>query len=265
LDIFGGQIRAMKILSTEAIILNSHDYGESDRLILLHTASCGKIRGIAKGARRSRKRFANTFEQCSLVELECRERNSFMWIEACKLVEPYLPMRADIEKWSLAALFSELILEMVPEGDPQPELFLLHKETLGRLEKDKDPKNVLLLALLRFLLQMGYMPPLDGCGICGRELKTASRWRWEVGSGKLVCGDHVSSGRSCVGLDLGTLALIDYSKKIPLDKIWRLRIREEIKMPLFKGLLDWMRLHTGREIRSLKVLCQILPSMDALR
>ncbi|MEN6437325.1 MAG: DNA repair protein RecO [Syntrophobacter sp.] len=255
----------MKVLSTEAIILNSHDYGETDRLILFHTATCGKIKGIAKGARRSKKRFANTFEQCSLVELECRERNSFMWIEACKLVEPYLPMRTDIEKWALAALFSELILEMVPEGDPQPELFLLHKETLGRLEKDKDPKNVLLLALLRFQLQMGYMPSMDGCGICRRGLKTASKWYWDVGTGRLVCGDHLPFNRSCVGLDLGTLALIDYSKTIPLDKIWRLRIREEVKMPLLKGLLDWMRHHTGREIRSLKVLCQILPSMGALK
>lgn len=255
----------MKMLSTEAIVLSSHDYGESDRLILFHTAICGKIKGIAKGARRSKKRFANTFEQCSLVELECRERHSFFWIEACKLVEPYLHMRTDLEKWSFAALFSELILEMVPEGDPQPELFQLHKETLGRLEKDKDPKNVLLLALLRFQLQMGYMPSMDGCCICRHDLKTASKWYWYPGTGRLVCRDHAASQGDFICLDLGTLALIDYSKRIPLDKIWRLRIREEVKMPLLKGLLDWMRLHTGREIRSLKVLCQILPSLGALK
>jgi DNA repair protein RecO (recombination protein O) len=253
----------MKLFGTEAIVLTSRDYGESDRLVAFHTADCGRIKGIAKGARRSRKRFANTFEPCSLVDLECRERNSLLWIEACSLVEPYLPMRADVERWAYSALFSEIILEMVPEGEPQPELFLLHKETLGRLEKDKDPQNVLLMALLRFQFHTGYMPALDECAVCRRRLETAAKWYWQAGPGRLVCPEHFSPGEGYTALDLGTLALIHYSRKIPLDRIWRLRMRQEVKLPLFRGLLGWIRHHTGKEIRSLGVIEQIVPSMAA--
>lgn len=249
----------MKIFATEAIVLTTRDHGESDRLVAFHTADHGRLRGIAKGARRSKKRFANTFEPCSLVELECRERNSFFWIEACRLVEPYLPMRTDIERWAYAALFSEVILAMVPEGEPQPEVFLLHKETLGRLEKDKDPQNVVLLALLRFHFLMGYMPALDGCMICGRELRSAPRWYWQTGRGMLVCPDHCSH-EDHTALDLGSLALIHHSRTIPLDKIWRLRLRQEVKMPLLRGLVGWVCQHTGREMQSLKVLEQVLPA-----
>jgi DNA repair protein RecO (recombination protein O) len=249
----------MKVFETEAIVLSTRDHGESDRLVAFHTAFCGRLRGIAKGARRSKKRFVNSFEPGSLVELECREKNSFYWIEACKLVDPYLPMRTDIEKWAYAALFSEIILEMVPEGESQPDIFFLHKETLGRLEKDKDPLNVVLLALLRFQLLMGYMPTLDGCVVCRRMLNTAPGWYWQASRGRLVCPDHFFPNENYIPLDQGTLALINYSRKIPLDKIWRLRMRQEIKMPLFIGVLDWIRCHTGREIRSLKVLQQILP------
>lgn len=248
----------MKIFTTEAIVLTTRDHGESDRLVTFHTADHGRLKGIAKGARRSKKRFVNTFEPCSLVELECRERNSFFWIEACKLVEPYLPMRTDIERWANAALLSEVILEMVPEGESQPEVFLLHKETLGRLEKDKDPQNVVLLALLRFHFLMGYMPELDCCMICGCGLKSARKWYWQAGSGRLVCSNHSCSHTSYTALDLGSLALIHHSRTIPLDKLWRLRIRQEAKMPLLRGLLGWIGQHTGREIRSLKVLEQIL-------
>jgi DNA repair protein RecO (recombination protein O) len=253
----------MKLFETEAIVLSTRDHGESDRLVAFHTAQCGRLRGIAKGARRSNKRFVNTFEPGNLVELECREKNSFYWIEACKLVDPYLPMRTDIEKWAYAALFSEIILEMVPEGESQPDIFLLHKETHGRLEKDRDPLNVVLLALLRFQLLMGYMPALDGCVVCRRGLKSAQGWYWQASRGRLVCPDHFSPNESYTPLDLGTLALINYSRRIPLEKIWRLRMRQEIKMVLFMGLLDWIRCHTGREIRSLKVLQQILPPEGA--
>ncbi len=254
---------SMKVFGTEAIVLTSRDYGESDRLVAFHTADCGKIRGIAKGARRSRKRFCNTFEPCSLVSLECRERNSLYWIEACSLVEPYLPMRADVERWAYSALLSEVVLEMVPDGEPQPELFRLHKETLDRLEKDRDPQNVLIMALLRFQFHTGYMPALDACTVCGRALKTAKKWYWHPGQGKLVCPEHFSPAAGYTAVDLGTLALIHYSRNIALDRIWRLRMRQDVKLPLFRGLLDWIRHHTGKEIRSLKVIEQLVPSMAA--
>lgn len=250
----------MKIFETDAIVLSSCDHGESDRLVSFHSAGFGRLRGIAKGARRSRKRFANVFEACSLVRLECRERNSYIWIEACKLVEPYLPMRTDIEKWSYAALFSEIVLAMVPEGEPHPAPFFLHKETLDRLERDNDPQHVLLLALLRFQLIMGYMPALDECEICRRALKTAPKWFWQPSLGKLVCPDHFLPDCGYIELDTGTLSLIHYMRKIPLEKTWRLKMRRDIRAPLLAGLLDWFRYHTRKEIKSIKVLEQLLPS-----
>ena len=151
---------------------------------------------------------------CSLVRLECRERNSYIWIEAWHLVEPYLPMRTDIEKWAYAALFSEIILEMVPEGEPHPGPFLLHKETLDRLEWDKDPQNVLLLALLRFQFLMGYMPEMDECAICRRETKDRQKWLWEP-KGKWSAKITFVRIPSYIALDMGTLALIHYLRKIP--------------------------------------------------
>ncbi|MCE5333616.1 MAG: DNA repair protein RecO [Desulfobacteraceae bacterium] len=250
----------MKTFETDAIVLTTRDHGESDRLIAFHSASRGKLRGIAKGARKSKKRFVNAFEPCSLVELTCKERNSWVWIETCKLVEPYIPMRADIEKWACAALFSEIVLEMVPEGEPQPELFLLHKETLNSLERDKDPQNVILMALLRFQSLMGYMPALEGCAICRRKLGEARKWYWQAGQGRLVCPDHFSPNERYTTLDPGSLALIHYSRSIALEKIWRLRVNQAMKMPLLRGLVDWFRCQTGKEVKSMRVLEQILPS-----
>lgn len=250
----------MKIFETDAIVLSTRDHGESDRLVMFHSAKFGRLRGIAKGARKSKKRFSNVFEPCSLVSLECRERNSYIWIEACKLVEPYMPMRADIEKWGYAALFSEIILEMVPEGEPHPGPFLLHKETLERLERDKDPQNVLLLSMLRFQILMGHMPALDECGICRCSLKAATNWFWQPADGKLLCGNHFCPDSSYISVDTGTLALINFMREIPLDKIWRLRMRREMRAPLLTGLLDWFCHHARKEIKSIRVLEQILPS-----
>ncbi len=253
----GNKSERMNTVQTEAIVLTTRDYGESDRLITFHTRSGGRLRGIAKGARRSRKRFANTFEPCSLVELTYKEKKSLIWIEAAKLVEPHLFLRTDIVLWGYAALISEVLLEMVPEGEGQPELFSLTKETLAQLSQDKDPLNVVLLFLLRFQDNMGYLPDLEYCGVCRRELKSSTRWCWNISNGGLVCPEHCLPHENLTVLDLGTLLLIQRCRKLPLNRIWRLRFIHDKRVPLFHGLLDWVRGHIGKDLNSMKLLRQV--------
>jgi DNA repair protein RecO (recombination protein O) len=247
----------MTIVETEAIILSTRDYGESDRLITFYTLKSGKLRGIAKGARRSRKRFVHAFEPNSAVQLTYRERKSSIWIEACKLLEPHLALREEVERWGYAALISEVILELVPEGEAQEELFSLLKGALGQLSRDKDPLNVVLLFMFRFLDTMGYLPALESCSICRRPLKSSTRWWWRVSQGMLTCSDHSSVYDDYLLLDLGTLVLIQQSRLLPLDRVWRLRLSQEKKLPLLRGMVSWVRDHTGRCLRSLKLLEQV--------
>jgi len=104
------------------------------------------------------------------------------------------------------------------------------------------------------------MPALEECQVCRRTLKAARKWFWQPAQGKLVCEDHFYPDDDYIALDSGTLSLIRYMRKLPIEKTWRLRMRQEMKAPLLKGLLDWFRYHTRKEIQSIKVLEQILPS-----
>jgi DNA repair protein RecO (recombination protein O) len=245
----------MIVRQTEAIVLQTQDYGESDRLVSFYTRDGGKIRGIAKGARRSRKRFVNAFELLSLVDLTYKTTKSLVWIEACKLLEPHLALRAELRRWGYASLASEVVLEMVPEGDPERELFFLLSETLARLTEGKDPQNLVLLFLLRFLDTTGYLPALDSCSVCRRPVGAATLWRWQLSQGALFCPDHRVN--KAITLDLGTLKLIQQTRKLPLNKIWRLHLLQDKKATLFYSLVEWISDHTGKELNSLKLLGQI--------
>lgn len=249
--------RIMNIVETEAVILNTRDYGESDRLISFYTRTGGRLRGIAKGARRSRRRFVNTFEPNSVVHLAYKERKSLIWIDACKLLEPHLGLRVEVERWGYAALVSEIMLEMVPEGDAQEELFLLLKGTLQRLSEDRDPLNVSLLFLFRFLDLMGVLPTLESCSVCCRPLKNATQWWWRMGPGALDCSEHRVRFEGALQLDLGTLVLIGQSRHLPLDRIWRLHLRQERKIPLLQALLNWIMDYIRKDLKSLTLLEQV--------
>lgn len=247
----------MNIRETEAFILHTRDYGESDRLITLYTRTGGKLKGIAKGARRSRKRFVHAFEPCSLVELTYKERRSLVWIEACKLTEPHLALRTEVERWGYAALISEIILEMVPEGESEEELFNLLKETLYQLAEDKDSLNIVLLFTLRFLDIMGYLPSLDCCCICRLPVRSATQWWWRMSQGTLACSEHRSILNDHFLVDLGTLALIHQARQLPLNRIWRLHILQEKKIPLLHALVDLIRDHIRKDLKTLKLLGQV--------
>ena len=247
----------MNIHDTSAYVLSTRDYGESDRLITFYTEVAGKLRGIAKGARRSQKRFVHAFEPCSLVALTYREKKSLIWIEACKLIEPHLELRTDVERWGFSALASEIVLEMAPEGESQPELFSLIDATLNQLAEDKDPLNATLLFLFRFLDIMGYLPALENCSVCRRALRTDTRWWWRIHQGTLTCSEHRSMRDGPLAVDLGTLVLIQQARRLPLEKIWRLRLLQERKGPILHGLLEWIRSHTRRDLKSLKLLEQV--------
>jgi DNA repair protein RecO (recombination protein O) len=247
----------MDVLETEAIILNCRDYGESDRIIAFYSETAGMLKGIAKGARRSKKRFVHTFEPCSLVRLTYRTRKGLVWIDACSLVEPHLDLRVDVKRWGQAALVSEIMLEMVPEREPQPELFSLLRQTLDHLEKARDAVNVVLLFLLRFLHIMGYLPSLERCEVCHRPLKSATNWWWRISQGVLVCTEHRQANGDHFPLDLGSLVLIHQSRRSSLTNIWRLHFSQHRTVPLLNALLDWVREHIKKDLRSLRLLEQL--------
>jgi DNA repair protein RecO (recombination protein O) len=247
----------MDVSETEAIILSCKDYGESDRIIAFYSETAGSLKGIAKGARRSKKRFVHAFEPSSLVKLTYRSRKGLVWMEACKLLEPHLSLRSDLRRWGYGALISEIMLEMVPEGEPQPELFSLLKETLDQLVKTRDPLNVVLLFLLRFLHIMGYLPALEKCEVCHRPLESAKHWWWRTSQGALACREHRRTDTDVFRLDLGTLVLIHQSRRFSLTKIWRLHFLQQRKVPLLHALLGMIREHIKKDLKSLRLLEQL--------
>ena len=249
----------MHIIETEAIILATSDHGESDRLITFLTRTNGKLMGIAKGARRSHKRFVHTFEPLSVVALQIRERSatSLLWVEACKLVEPYMALRDALDRWGFAALLAEVLVELVPERLPQEELFLLTKSVLTHLEADRDAINVVILGLYRALVALGYVLELGSCSQCQQPSNKMGHYWLHLARGQLLCERHGTRAPGGVVLDLGTVALLRRARTAGLEQLWRLRLRSGVQALLLEALLELVRTQMSRELKSTKFLRDI--------
>ncbi len=120
--------------TTDALILRTYKLGESDRIVVFLTRDRGKKRGVAKNARRSRRRFGGALEPMTYgrVGYRERERRDLVFLE---YVEPLRsPMRADgIEALGCTGYFAELIDEWAQESDPNETLFRLGVSILDAL------------------------------------------------------------------------------------------------------------------------------------
>ena len=87
-------------IATPAFVLRARSYGESDRIVTLITEQHGKVTGIAKGAKNSRRRFGGTLEPFVHVRLAYRPRSGsdLVFLERCELMEAHRAFRQDLDR-----------------------------------------------------------------------------------------------------------------------------------------------------------------------
>ncbi len=243
---------------SEAIILRTRDHGESDRLITFLASGQGKLTGIAKGARRSKKRFVHTLEPLSLVLMTYVERTStsLVRIDASELKNPFTGLRQELARLGYASLGCELVLELAPERDANPGLFALLSQYLHRLEADDDPETLALLFQARILSLSGFGPNLQRCVRCGHEPAAPGPWFFSVSQGALLCPAH-PSGAGVSPLSPGTILLLRQAQRLPLNKVWRLKFHPQSRSECRTLLLGLTRHHLEKDLKSLGVLRQI--------
>lgn len=170
----GPFLRGMPLYTTQAIVLRTYPLGETDRIVVLLTQDRGKKRGVARGARRSRKRFGGGLEPLTLARVSYLEREQRELV-TLNYAEPLRsPMAAtDPDAPGHAAYFAELIDEWAPQDHPNDRLFRLAAATVQAMGEGV-PVTPLARYFEYWLLRLeGVYPALDACAVCRRPLEAA--------------------------------------------------------------------------------------------
>jgi DNA repair protein RecO (recombination protein O) len=155
----------------EAVVLRHSDWGEADRLLVLYTREQGKVRAIAKGARKITSRKAGHLEPFTRVKLQLARGRDLLIVTQAETIEGYLPLREDLTLTGYAAYVIELLDRFVPDEEiAVPALFRLLTETLSRLASQADPWLAVRYYEMRLLDFLGFRPQLFECANCGREI-----------------------------------------------------------------------------------------------
>jgi DNA repair protein RecO (recombination protein O) len=174
--------------------LRNVDYADADRIVTLLTVRFGKAAFIARGARRSKKRFGGVLQPFLLLEVEVNQGagqlGSLLRAQISRSF-PHIVTDLGLMAAGFAAL--ELVRELTAEHEPDHAVFATAIALLEALDTGQlAPQNVLLCFEVRLLSLLGFAPQLDRCGLCGKRPLPAQAAELDPQLGHLVC-------RSCGG------------------------------------------------------------------
>jgi DNA repair protein RecO (recombination protein O) len=155
----------MRSFRTEGIIIKRRNFGEADRIITVFTRDHGKLHIKASGVRKITSRRSGQIELLNHAILGLYKGNGFPILTEAKMVEEYSPIKSDLDKIGLAYHLCELVDGLCPENQELREVYVLLKDTLGRLASSVDDTLVIIHEFeVELLSLLGYWNPSTGSG-----------------------------------------------------------------------------------------------------
>jgi DNA repair protein RecO (recombination protein O) len=197
---------------TAAIVIGSFPLGESDRVVSFFSRDFGRLRGVAKAARRIRSRFGGSLELFTLGQLVFFDtgRSDLVRIDHFDVTHPFAAVREDLDTLGEAAWVVEIVARTTGERDRQPALYGLLVRALQAMERATPPGRVAVCFGVRCLDVLGHRPRLDRCVECGRTYPFP---RPALAEGGVIC-DGCRTGSDAVPVGPATVEAIERLRSI---------------------------------------------------
>ncbi len=206
--------------SVPAVILRTRPLGEADLVVVLLTPSHGKVEAAARNARKSKRRFAGGLSpgmrgHATIARGRRSTSSSLMRLNGFEPTVLHADVGRDLTRFAFVAYVCELTDELVLGQQPDPKLFAEVCTALdlilgpqGQLQPSSSPPSA--AALRRFelvlLRELGLLPALRQCAVCGRTARTpaATEVAFDARLGGVLCAEH---GARATRLDAMVLAV----------------------------------------------------------
>jgi DNA repair protein RecO (recombination protein O) len=243
----------MPLEKLQAFVLSNSDYGESDRIVSLFTLEHGRLKGFARGARNSRKRFGPALEPFARIDLQLNLKDGLSSLRSADVITVYSGIRGDLSAIAHALYACELLECLTPEGVPLPRLYRLLAAYLERLDSgnvDDADRRMFEINVLNIL---GYRPSLEECSRCGSEFD--SRGALIQHGGELVCRFCAAAGRQ-----ITLTALQNINRCLATSRFGQVAFDDDTLQQIGFMLDESVAIHSSRKLKSLEFLRQTCES-----
>ena len=240
----------------QGVVLRSAKLGEADKIVTIMTQGSGKVRGVAKGIRKTTSRFGARLEPFTHVSLMLyRGRGQLDTITQAEIIAPHMTLRSDLALFAAGETMLEAVDKVAEEHERNVRLVVLLLAGLRALEaRPADPSAVAESFMLKLLSLSGFHPSLTACAVCGAR----DPQLFSAGLGGAVCATCAERGvvpvsREVLGY-LAQLAVADLTEAGAAVQPEQ-RVRADARGLLY-GFAEY---HLERRMKSLPMLARTAP------
>ena len=258
----------MALRKTQAVVIGRMALGESDRLVTFYAREFGKVRGVAKAARRPRSRFGGgleLFTQGQLLFFET-ERSDLARVDAFDIVHPFQPVREDLERLTHGSWVVECLGRLSADRDPNRALYGLLLRTLRALEGSARPERAAFGFALRAVDLLGHRLRLDRCLGCGKPSPfRGGSGRLDFTAGGLVCEPCASYGSDGIDLSGAAVGGLRKLRTLSWDEVLEASLPPSLEAEMAGALEAQMTRLIGQVPRTTRFRTQTRRALGVLR
>lgn len=248
----------MAVLTSEAVVLRTWPVQEADLIVSLFTRDYGRMRGVAKAALKSRKRFGGALEPMTLARawFAERPRQELVRLDQLEIARSPLSEPVDQARMAVLSFYAELLDEALPEHDPQDAVFRLLVSVLEHTVAVQSDTSQPWMALTYFSLWMtrlmGLLPDIAHCIVCGEALHAADV-SFSSHSDGLFCALH----RHANALSADSWALAQRMLRAPVSAFAAEPFTRKRAQDLRRFTLQTLERHLEKKLRTAEALARL--------
>jgi DNA repair protein RecO (recombination protein O) len=245
----------MPVLTSEAVVLRTWPVHEADLIVSFFTRDYGRVKGVAKSALKSRKRFGGALEPMTVAQawFAERPRQELVRLDQLEIVRSPLSVPIDHLRMAVLSFYAEVLDEALPEHDPQETVFRLLLSVLDQttVEQPWMPLTYFSLWMTRL---MGLLPDIAHCTACGEPLVAGETSFNTLGDG-LFCDLHRNGNASALSADSWLLAqrMLRAPASAFAAEPWPRRRAQDLR----RFTLQALERHLERKLRTAEVLVRL--------
>jgi DNA repair protein RecO (recombination protein O) len=233
----------------EALVLKHKEFGEADKVLTLYTLEYGKIRAVAKGARRPGSKLGGHLDLLTHSQLFLAHGRNLDIVTQAQTIDAFLNLKSDLDRLSYGLYVAELVDCFTEERMESRAVFDLTLNTLRYLADSSFPNTALRYFELHLVHHLGYRPELHSCASCGAPLRPVANFFHPV-SGGVLCPECALNVTQVRPLSLNAFKVLRLWQSCSFDDACRVRVSGELASELEMVMRSYMKYLLERDLKA---------------
>ena len=252
-----------RFYKTEGIVLRLIPIGEADRIVTMFTPHHGKVRAVARGARRIKSRVGGHVELLARVRVMIRHGRTLDVLSQAETLDTNLALRDDLWRTTCGLYMAEIIDRFGREELENSVLYHHLRNCLTELAQAPSPDLLVRYFEVRMLTLVGFQPEVLRCVQCSGELTPTSQF-FSPEDGGVICHTCRGSRNGLRPLSLNALKVLRLFMRSDIEAAMGVRVQQELAVELEHVLRQYIRHVLEQDLKSTDFLDLLRRQREAL-